>query len=287
VPIDYAALKSWPHKQIRHDYTARDTILYGLGLGVGADPLDPSELRYVYEESLMALPTMAAVVCTPGFWLKEEGTGIDWKRVLHAEQSVTIHRPLAPVGTVVAVTVIDEIIDKGEGRGALIYQRRELQEADTGEAIATVSQSSYARGDGGFGGPAGPLKPVHAIPDRPADLVLETQTRRDLALLYRLNGDYNPLHADPEVARAAGFDRPILHGLCTYGIAGRAVLRGMCNDEPARLRQFDVRFSAPVMPGDTIRTEMWRPDRDGRASFRCSVPERGAVVLNNGLAVIA
>jgi acyl dehydratase len=285
--MDYDVLKTWPHALIRHDYAKRDTMLYALGLGVGGDPLDDAELRYVYEKDLVALPTMAAVICTPGFWLMQDGTGVDWKRVLHAEQSVEIHRPLASAGSITARTTVDEIIDKGEGRGAIIYQRRELIDADTGEAIATVRQSSFARGDGGFGGPTGPLRPTHPIPEAAADIVVDVPTRRDLALLYRLNGDYNPLHADPDVARAAGFERPILHGLCTFGIAGRAVVRALCGEEASRLRRIDARFSAPVLPGDTLSIEMWRPGADGLASFRCRVRERDAVVLNNGLAVIA
>lgn len=284
--IDYEALKGRNFPEIRHAYTPRDTMLYALGLGACPDPLDERELRYVYEKDLVALPTMAAVICTPGFWLREPDTGIDWKMVLHAEQSVEIFRPLPLEGVFIARTVIDEIIDKGAGRGAILYQRRDLIDEATGERTASVSQSTFVRGEGDFGGAQGPVKPVHPIPEREPDVICDRQSRPDAALLYRLNGDYNPLHADPGVAKAAGFERPILHGLCTFGMASLAVIRGLCDDDPGRLRRFDARFSAPVTPGETIRTEMWR-EADGRCAFRCTVVETGKVVLNNGLAVIA
>jgi acyl dehydratase len=261
-------------------------MLYALGLGAGADPLDRRDLRYVYEKDLVALPTMAAVLCTPGFWLSEPDTGVDPKMVLHAEQSIELFRPLAPEGCLVATTVLDEIIDKGRGRGAILYQRRELLDGKTREPVASVRQSTFVRGEGGFGGAVGPLKPVYPMPEREPDLVVELPTRLDQALLYRLSGDYNPLHADPTIATAAGFDRPILHGLCTFGIAARAVLRGAGEDRPERLRRIDARFSSAVLPGNTLRTEIWRGD-DEQFGFRTTVVETGKVVLNNGFAVFA
>lgn len=284
--IDPIALKARVFPDIRQEYSVRDTMLYALGLGAGADPLDEGELRYVYEKDLVVVPTMAAVLCSPGFWLGAAGTGVDPTKILHAEQSIQIYRPLSSAGAFTARTVIDEIIDKGAGRGAILYQRRDLIDGETGERAASVCQSTFVRGEGGFGGATGPVKPVHPIPDRAPDIVMDRRSRPDLALLYRLNGDYNPLHADPAVARAAGFERPILHGLCTFGIACLAVVRGLCGDDPTRLRRFDARFSAPVIPGETLRTEMWRAD-DGHCAFRCTVVETGTVVLNNGLAVVA
>ena len=279
--IDYDALKNRRFEPIEQSYGVKDTILYALGVCCGDDPTDSRDLRFVYEEGLQALPTMATVLCSPGFWLKQPDTGVNWKQVLHGEQFLVIHRPLAPSGRLVGRQWIEEIVDKGEGRGALIYVRRELTDADTGELVCTVGLSSFARADGGFGGPSGPVKPVHALPGREPDLVCDLPTWRHSGLVYRLNGDFNPIHADPAAAAAAGFERPILHGLCTYGIAGHALVRSLCGNDATRLREMNLRFSAPVLPGETIRTEIWR-EGDGVAGFRAIALERGVTVLNNG-----
>ena len=179
---------------------------------------------------------------------------------------------------------VEEIVDKGEGRGALLYIARDVFDADTDAPIATIRRTTFARGDGGFGGPSGPVRQPHPIPERDPDIVCDLPTLPQQALIYRLNGDSNPLHIDPDVAREAGFDRPILHGLCTFGVAGHAVLKTLCGYDPARLKRIDVRFSAPVFPGETIRTEMWV---DGpQISFRARIVGRDAVVLNNGLAEV-
>ncbi len=281
--IDYQRLKNWPFPEIEHRYEAKDTILYALGLGLGADPMDPHQLRFVYEDGLKALPTMAAVLAYPGFWAKNPETGIDWKTVLHGEMGVVIHKPLPPSGTVVGRTVIEEIIDKGAGKGALLYSRRDVRNKETGELLASLNSTSFLRGNGGFGGPTGPTRAVHPLPERAPDLLCDIATLPQAALIYRLSGDYNPLHADPEVAKAGGFPRPILHGLCTFGVAGHALLKSLCDCDPARLRRMEVRFSAPVFPGETIRTEIWR-EGPGRAGFRCRVVERDLVAINNGLA---
>jgi acyl dehydratase len=266
--IAYEKLKNREFGDIVQAYDTRDTLLYAIGVCCGDDPTDPRDLRFAYEEGLQALPTMATVLCSPGFWLKQSDTGVDWRHVLHGEQFLTIHRPLPPSGKLIGRQHIEEIVDKGAGRGALIYIKRELTDAETGELVCTVGLSSFARANGGFGGPAGPTKPA---------------TWKHSALIYRLNGDYNPLHADPAIATAAGFERPILHGLCTYGVAGHALIRSLCDNDASRLRELNVRFSAPVYPGETIRTEMWK-EGEGVAGFRCRVVERNLVVLDNGLA---
>ncbi len=182
--------------------------------------------------------------------------------------------------------MIEEIVDKGAGKGALLYSRRDVRDKETGDLLASLRSTSFLRGDGGFGGPSGPTRPVHALPERAPDLVCDIATLPQAALIYRLSGDYNPLHADPEIAAVAGFPRPILHGLCTFGVAGHALLRTLCGYDPARLRRMEARFSAPVFPGETVRTEIWR-DGPGRAGFRCRVLVRDAVVINNGLAEFA
>jgi acyl dehydratase len=175
--------------------------------------------------------------------------------------------------------------DKGADRGALIVSEKVIREKNTGDKLCTLSGTAFARGDGGFGGPREGAPEPHAIPNRTPDLVHEADTRHDQAFLYALTGDRNPLHRDPKVAHMAGFERPILHGLCTYGIACRSVLSTVCNYDPARITGFDVRFSAPVFPGETIMTEIWLDGAIG--SFRSKVKERNVVCLNNGKYTLA
>jgi|TARA_B100002003_G_scaffold249275_1_gene285181 acyl dehydratase len=286
MPIDYDRLMNWPFTPVEQTYTEKDTMLYALGVGVGADPLDEGQLPFVFEEpELVALPTMAAVLGTSGFWFRDPATGVDWKQVLHGEQGIELHRPLPAATTVLAQTRVTEVIDKGEGRGALIYSRREIRDKHSGEPLATLSSTTVARGNGGFGGPATAQPRPHTLPEREPDAVCDLPTVPQAALVYRLSGDPNPLHADPAVARAAGFNAPILHGLCTLGIAGHAVLRTCCDYDPARFGSLQLRFSAPVYPGETIRTEMWR---DGEVvSFRSLALERNVTVLNNGRVELA
>jgi acyl dehydratase len=283
VAIDYKKLMAWPFPDLEHTYAARDTILYALGLGCGSDPTDAQDLRFVYEEGLLALPTLAVVLGYPGFWLKDSETGVDWRKVLHGEQGLVLHAPLPAEGTIIGRTRIIEIFDKGD-KGSLMLSERDVIDKASGKVLATLSATAVLRGDGNFGGPAGPVPPPHALPDREPDACLDLPTLPQAALIYRLSGDYNPLHADPRVAASAGFKRPILHGLCTYGVAARAVLKLCCDNDPAALARFDVRFSAPVYPGETIKTEIWRDG--GRISFRARVVERDVVVLNNGLAEV-
>ena len=279
--IDYDTLLNWSFPDIEQTYTERDSILYALGVGLGNDPLDAGQLRYVFEEpELIALPTMAAVLGTPGFWLRETSTGVTWETLLHGEQGIELHRPLPPAATVVAQTRVTDILDKGEGRGALIYTERHVRDRDTGESLATLTSTTVARSDGGFGGPSVTQPRPHPLPDRPADRVCDLTSVPQAALIYRLSGDPNPLHASPEVARRAGFDAPILHGLCTLGIAGHAVLKSCLDYEAQRFHSMQLRFSAPVYPGETIRTEMWLEGNN--ISFRSISVERNIVVLNNG-----
>lgn len=285
MPIDAEKLLNWPFDDLEHSYQARDTILYALGAGAGSDPLDEGDLRYVYEDGLVALPSMAVVLGYPGFWLKEQNTGVDWQRLLHGEQGMVLHRPLPVSGTVIGRTKVTGLVDKGEGKGALLYSKRDVFDKASGDLLATLTSTSFLRGDGGFGGASGPARAFHPIPPRAADASLDLPTLPQAALIYRLSGDYNPLHADPKVAAAAGFPRPILHGLCTYAVACRAVLRLACANEAHRLKAMEVRFSAPVFPGETIRTEIWRDGSE--LAFRCWAVERNLKVLDNGRAQIA
>ena len=284
--IDPDKLMRWPLPPVTQAYTERDAIVYALGVGAGMVDLD-SDLRYLYEGAsggLRVLPSMAVVLATGPFWMQDPSTGIDWRRILHGEQTLRLHRPLPPAARVVGEQRIEKLVDKGAGKGALMLLSRSLHDAATGDLLATIGSTVFMRGDGGFGGsPEGAPRP-HPVPDdRPPDMALDLPTRADQAALYRLSGDLNPLHIDPAIATAAGFERPILHGLCSYGVAARAVLALLCDNDAARLARLDVRFASPVFPGETVRTEVWR-EGAGRASWRACVAGNGRVVLDHGLA---
>jgi acyl dehydratase len=292
--INYQQLKARVFPEVRQTYSERDSMLYALSLGLGSDPLDPRALPYVYEGAaggLRVLPTLAAVLGYPGFWAREADSGIDWLRLVHGEQRLIMHRPLPAAMTLVGKNRITDLIDKGAGKGAIVVVERRLEDT-SGLLYATLRQVIFCRGDGGFsalhgGQPSDPaLTPLAATPeDRAPDLSDDQAIRPEAALLYRLLADDNPLHADPAVARAAGFERPILHGLATYGLAARALIRQCAGDDPTRLRTLDVRFAAPVFPGETLRTEIWR-DESG-LKFRARVLERDLIVLSHGSATLA
>jgi acyl dehydratase len=282
--INYDKFLALDIPAVEQTYAPKDCMLYALGLGLGHDPLSEDELAFVYEKNLKVLPTFGTVVAHPGFWLRDLDTGVDWLKVVHGEHSMVMHKPLAPSGSVLGKTRVLDVIDKGAGKGALVYSERTIADKASDERLCTIVQTTFCRADGGFGGPPREQRPVHAIPERAPDLTCDLATRPEQALIYRLTADPNPLHADPAVAKAAGFPRPILHGLATFGIAGHALLKSVCGYNPARLKSIAGRFSAPVFPGETIRTEIWR---DGPVlSFRARVVERDAVAINNGRAEI-
>jgi acyl dehydratase len=286
MPIDPEALRQWPIAEIEHTYTARDTMLYALGLGCGADPLDENQLRFVYEGRLQALPSMAVVLGYPGFWIGDPATGADWKKVLHGEQVIEIFKPLPAAATVIGKSRVTGLFDKGKEKGAVLVSERDVVDKSTGDVLCRLTSTTMLRGDGGFGGPSGPLPAPHPLPDRASDLTVSIDTLPQAALIYRLSGDYNPLHADPAVARSGGFEKPILHGLCTFGVVCRALLDAVCGNDPSKLRKMQVRFSAPVFPGETIVTEFWK-EPGGVVSFRAKVKQRDLVVINNGRAEVA
>jgi acyl dehydratase len=280
--IVYEKLMALEVPAAEQSYGAKDCILYALGIGLGHDPMNEDELAFVYEKDLKVLPTMGTVLGHPGFWARERDTGIDWLKIVNGEQGITLHRPLGKEGTVVGRLRIVEVIDKGPGKGALVLSERTVTDKATGEPVATVTQTTFCRADGGFGGPPRQAPAPHPIPVRPPDAVCDLATRPEAALIYRLSGDRNPLHADPAVAKQAGYPRPIMHGLGNFGIAGHAVLKTFCGYDPQKLIVFACRFSAPVFPGETLRTEMWR---DGNiVSFRSRVLERDVTAVNNGRA---
>jgi acyl dehydratase len=283
MPISYDHILSLKSEGDTFTYTDRDTMLYALGTGMGRDPMNETELPFVTENGLKAMPTQATVIAWGMGTMAK--SGINYLMVVHGEQRLTVHKPLPPSGTIVADERVIGAFDKGAGKGALIVTEKVIRLKATNEALCTLTSTTFARGDGGFGGPTTGAPEPHPIPERKPDLSVACDTRPDQALLYRLSGDRNPLHSDPKVAKMAGFPRPILHGLCSYGTACRAALGAVAGHDPARIRQFDVRFSAPVFPGETIVTDFWA---DGAVvSFRSHVPERGVVVLNNGRCVLA
>ncbi|MFT3666945.1 MaoC/PaaZ C-terminal domain-containing protein [Piscinibacter sp.] len=270
-----------------HTLTPRDCMLYALGVGVGSRPEAAEDLQYVYEDcegGLQVFPAMVNVICHPGAWVKEPELEIDWIRLLHGEQSFTIHRPLRPGGTYVGAYRVANVIDKGAGKGAMLYLEKTLSDKDGGEAVATVTSTYVLRGDGGCGGTVEQAPAIHALPESPASDSISLATLPQAGLIYRLSGDYNPIHASPALARKAGFERPILHGLCTMGVVTRALLQGCCDDQPRRLRSVSLRFSSPVYPGETILTEFWK--QGPVVSFRATAVDRKVVVLNNGRAEV-
>jgi acyl dehydratase len=281
MPIVTEALLNFPIPEIRQHLRWQDTALYALSLGAGQDPMDEGDLRFVTEGAAMqALPTIPVVLGYPGFWLADPATGVDAVRLVAGEQSVELHAPLPVAGEIIGRSRVTGLVDRGAGKGALLYVSRDVIESSTDTKLATVEQTIFLRGDGGFGGPTGPVKKPAPEPEGPAAFMLDLPTRPEMALLYRLNGDHNPLHSSPSLAAKAGFPRPILHGLGTFGVVGRALLRLVCGGDPARFGKMECRFSAPVFPGETIATEIW-PDASG-AAFRAKVVERDVVVISHG-----
>ncbi len=255
-------------------------MLYALGVGMGQDPLDENCLPFVYEKSLKVMPSQPVVMAHPGFWAAERDIDLDWVKLLQTEQELIIHQPFPCAGTVDATTRLTEVIDKGERIGALIKSERTIRNVDTGVDLCTVRTTVLARGDGGFGGERKSTPKTDPIPSREPDKVCDLTTLPQQALIYRLTGDLNPLHSDPEVAASAGFKAPILHGLCTMGVMTHALLKLCANYEPERFRHVRLRFSAPVYPGETIRTEVWKEGDE--YAFRCKSVEQDKIVINNG-----
>jgi acyl dehydratase len=284
--LNYEVCKNWTFPDIVQRYTERDTMLYALGLGYGQDPMDRAGLRFVYEKNLQAVPTMVSAMGSPGIWWRDPRTGADAVKLVHGEQDVRLLRTLAPQGTLIARNRVVSITDKGAGKGAIAVLLRTLIDQASGETVAESKNVTFLRGDGGFSEASGVSdpgpEPLPTIPERPADIEVSYTSRPEAALIYRLSGDVNPLHADPDIAAKAGFDRPILHGLCTYGMGARAVIEKVLDNEAAPLKRLAVRFTSPVWPGETVRYELWR-EGAGLLRLRASVDAREVVVLNNGV----
>ena len=288
--IDYEQMMQSKTQGLEASYGDREVMLYALGVGFQRDPMDERELPFTYERDLQVVPTFATVIPTGrpprgAAAGSNPMSGINYLMVVHGEQRVTIHKPLPPACEVVSDTRVIGVWDKGKDKGAIIVNERVIKEKATGDKLATLVGTTFARGDGGFGGPKDGAPEPHQLPTRAPDLVHACDTRADQAFIYALSGDRNPLHRDPAIAKRAGFPRPILHGLCSYGTACRAIISTICKYDPKKITGFDVRFSSPVFPGETIVTEMWV---DGSTvSFRSKLKERDVVVLNNGKCTLA
>ena len=280
--IDYDVLRGWKFEERRTPYAKHDNILYALSLGYGGDPMNLAELPFVYENDLKAVPSVLTVLGAPIAWAADPLTGIAWQRILHGEHRMTLHGLVKPEGVLRSTTRVSRVVDKGVGKGALVVTQRRITDDTDGTSLATIEHTSFCLDDGGFGRSDEAPEPLPQVPLTPPELVVTHTTSPGAALLYRLNGDRNPIHADPSAARAVGFDKPILHGLCTYGMATKAVLQNFCDNQPERLKSLSVRFSAPFFPGETLLVKLWRQAE--RVQFAAFSAQRGIAVLTHGLA---
>ncbi|QQO23599.1 3-alpha,7-alpha,12-alpha-trihydroxy-5-beta-cholest-24-enoyl-CoA hydratase [Bradyrhizobium diazoefficiens] len=285
MPINYEQLLTMKNFGQRYSYGDREAMLYAYAIGMGSDPLDERELAFVNEATatarpLLVVPSFASVAA----W--DAGPGemnLTRVMVVDGERDISFHRPLSTAADITAESSVLAAFDKGKAKGAVIQHQTVLKSAG-GELLATIVASLFARGDGGFGGPSVGQPEPHQVPTRAPDLTLDISTRPDQALIYRLCGDRNPLHSDPEFAKRAGFPRPILHGMCTYGITCRGVLQTYADYDPTAFKRHAARFSSPVYPGETVTLELWR---DGDViSFEAKVKARGVTAVKNGMTVL-
>jgi acyl dehydratase len=261
-----------------YEFTEKDVILYALGVGCGRE-----ELAFTYEQDLKVLPSFAVIPAFPALFAMGSAMDVNPMMVLHGEQRIELCAPIPTSGKLTTTPVVSAIYDKV--KGALVLIETETVDAK-GKLLFKNTFGAFARGEGGFGGDRGPSGPRNVVPDRKPDRVVEMKTLPQQALLYRLSGDMNPLHADPAFAKMGGFDTPILHGLCTFGHVGRAVLSSYCGNDPARFKDFEVRFAGVVYPGETIVSEMWE-EKGGRILVQARTKERGELVINSAAATVA
>lgn len=264
MPIDHTVIGATTEPQV-FSWTDRDTLLYALGVGAGT-----TDLAFTTENShdvdQQVLPTYAVIACSPFAAAKKIGS-FNFSRLLHGSQSIRVFAPLPPVGKLSVVCEVADIQDKGEGKNAVVMLKGAGSDPETGQPIAETLTTLVIRGEGGFGGLPGQRPAAPEIPEREPDARVALSTREDQALIYRLSGDRNPLHSDPWFAQLAGFEKPILHGLCTYGVAGRALVAELGGGDASKVSAITARFTSPVFPGDTLKTSIWRLD-SGTAMFR-------------------
>ncbi|WP_431876606.1 MaoC/PaaZ C-terminal domain-containing protein [Amycolatopsis sacchari] len=283
MPIDPALAIGADLGEVSFSWTASDVLLYHLALGAGSAPTNPSELRYAYERDLRVLPTFATVaanlrsVDAPA--VRMPGIEIDLAKVVHGAQAVTVHRPIPVEGKAVGRTRVVDVLDKG--KAAVVVSETSVAGSD-GTPLWTAQSRIFARGEGGFGGRRGDSEKVER-PNREPDATIDTPTLPQQALLYRLCGDRNPLHADPEFARRAGFEAPILHGLCTYGMVAKAVTDAVLDGDVTRVQSFSARFAGVVFPGETLRTRVWQDGK--RLLLATNTVERDAPALADAVLI--
>lgn len=276
MPVSYEQLMALQRPGLQVQYTDKDSMLYALSVGMAAGGIDEATLPYVYEgRAMRTLPSMATVLMRAPV----PESGVDFRRLLHGEQRVSLHREIPASGTLLVDAGVRQVIDKGPDKGSVVVFESHARTPE-GEPVFSTETVMLARGDGGIGGPTGTLRPPHAIPDRAPDRCLSVQVRPDQALLYRLNEDRNPLHVDPELARRAGFPAPILHGLCSYGLVCGALVRELGEAAAARISAYDARFAGVVFAGEALEVDLWT--EGDTWSFRCRAPARGQVVIDNG-----
>jgi acyl dehydratase len=283
MPISYPDILELKTEGVPYSWSDREVMLYALAIGMGNDPTDANELRfvnesYLNEKPLKVVPTFASV-CV--FGAKPGPLSVDPFMTVDGERDIVFHRPLQAAAQVYADSRVMSVFDKGKEKGAVLRWETVVREASSNDNLVTIAISIFARADGGFGGPCTGQPEPHPIPKRQPDRSVDIATRPDQALLYRLTGDRNPLHSDPEFAKRSGFPSPILHGMCTYGITCRAVLQSYADYDPTSFKRHAARFSAPVFPGETITIDLWK---DGNiVSFEARVKARNVSVVKNGM----
>jgi len=281
VPVDREKLLAFAIPAGRQTLTPRDVAFYALSIGMGQQALDASELRYVDPvQGPEVMPAMVLVLAHPGFWLAHPDSGVDPKMVLHGSQDFEILAPIPTHGEVRSTSRVTGLSDKGEGKAAIIFSDTDLFD-ESGTRFARMNRTIFVRNGGGCGSFGETNVTATPAPEGAPDIVLDLPTRPEQALYYRLNGDFNPLHSDPALATRLGFQRPILHGLCTMGVIAHALLRCLADHDSGRLHGMSLRFSAPVLPGETIRTEIWNSGQ-----FRARAVERDVVVADQGFVTI-
>jgi acyl dehydratase len=279
MPFEYQRIKSWPIAAAVEEYGPDECAQFARGIGAGSAP-DYVDVERPYVLGRRAFPMMSVILGSSGaLWTNEPETGIDWKRMLHAEEAVTLHKPLQPKGRVTAQFAVEEIYDKGAGKGALMYESASLTDAE-GERIATVRVTMLLRGNGGSGGAAGDPPKPHPMPqDRTPDTSIDLPTPGDADAIYKLPALFDAAR------EAGGSGGSMLRGVCAFGIAGRAIILKVCAGDAGRLRELGLRYTAPVFTGETLRTEIWR-EGDTRLAFRVRSLERDVVVMSNGYAEV-
>jgi acyl dehydratase len=283
MPISYPDILELRTEGVPYSWSDREVMLYALGIGMGSDPTDANELpfvneSYLNEKALKVAPSFASV-CV--FGANPGSLGVDPFMTVDGERDIIFHKPLQVTAQVYADSRVLSVFDKGKHKGAVIRWETIVREANSKDKLATLVTTIVARADGGFGGPSAGQPEPHPIPKRQPDRSVDITTRPDQALLFRLSGDRNPLHSDPEFAKRAGFPSPILHGMCTYGITCRAVLQSYAHYDPTAFKRHAARLSSPVFPGETITIDLWK---DGNIiSFEARVQARNVSVVKNGL----